>query len=184
MILYKNVDINDLRSIIKKGIVPLDECGTNWEDGNRADNRTDVVYLFSPIDPEKCNSFVNYGLALLKVEIDFAEENKILQNDANNGRYKEYIIDRVQPDQIKAIYIPECFQKRIFELDKCEKLFPNYSITWCPSEWAEWDRPFTKERFEIFANTAPLFTTCFNYLRGEDEKRHLIDISKNVIYKI
>ena len=60
MILYKNVDLIDLISIMEKGILPLDECkNNNWEDGKRADNRTDVVYLFSPTAPEVKNSFIN-----------------------------------------------------------------------------------------------------------------------------
>ena len=66
MILYKNVDLIDLISIMENGILSLDECkNNNWEEGKRADNRTDVVYLFSPAAPEVKNSFINYGLALL-----------------------------------------------------------------------------------------------------------------------
>ena len=36
MILYKNVDICDLKSIMEKGILSLDACGNNnWDDGKR-----------------------------------------------------------------------------------------------------------------------------------------------------
>ena len=44
-IYYKNVDIYDLPAILKNGLLSLDEPGNNnWQDGSRADNRTDVVY--------------------------------------------------------------------------------------------------------------------------------------------
>lgn len=67
MILYKNVDICDLESITKNGILSMDECGNNnWDEGKRAANDTSVVYLFSPIG--KQNTFPNYGAALLEVQ--------------------------------------------------------------------------------------------------------------------
>lgn len=50
MILYKNVDICDLVSIMEKGILSLDACGNNnWDDGKRGENSTSVVYLFQPL---------------------------------------------------------------------------------------------------------------------------------------
>ena len=46
MLLYKNVDICDLKSIIENGILSMDECGNNnWDEGKRAENDTSVVYL-------------------------------------------------------------------------------------------------------------------------------------------
>lgn len=48
---YKNVDIYDLPSILENGLLSMDESGNNnWQDNNRADNRTDVVYLFRPVN--------------------------------------------------------------------------------------------------------------------------------------
>lgn len=48
-IYYKNVDIYDLPSILENGLLSMDESGNNnWQDNNRVDNRTDVVYLFRP----------------------------------------------------------------------------------------------------------------------------------------
>ena len=68
MILYKNVDLIDLISIMEKGILPLDECeNNNWEDGKRADNRTDVVYLFSPTAPEVRIASLIMGLRFLRL---------------------------------------------------------------------------------------------------------------------
>ena len=53
MILYKNVDICDLKSIMEKGILSLDACGNNnWDDGKRGENSTSVVYLFQPLTKE------------------------------------------------------------------------------------------------------------------------------------
>ena len=67
MILYKNVDICDLESIMEKGILSLDACGNNnWDDGKRGENSTSVVYLFQPLTKE--NSFPEYGAALLEID--------------------------------------------------------------------------------------------------------------------
>ena len=186
MTLFKNVDIVDLRSIMEKGIIPLDECEyNNWEDGKRADNRTDVVYLFNPIDPNKKNSFINYGLALLRVDIESAQENELTPCDVHAGKYTEYITDKVKPEQIKDIYLPEFLKERIIEPDNEDKLLPNYPITWCHMDFSEWDRPFTPDRLKIFADTANLSTSQINYFRGVDEKRHMIDIDKeHIVYEI
>jgi hypothetical protein len=55
MILFKNVDICDLDSILRHDILSMDECGNdNWEDGDRANNPTDramsefclIMFLF------------------------------------------------------------------------------------------------------------------------------------------
>ena len=81
MLLYKNVDICDLKSIMENGILSMDECGNdNWDEGKRAENDTSVVYLFSPIG--KHNSFPNYGAALLEVQCE-AKENKIGKTDTH-----------------------------------------------------------------------------------------------------
>lgn len=53
-------------------------CGNdNWDDGKRAKNPTNVVYLFSPKD-RRHNSFVGYGIALLEIECEDAEQSKML----------------------------------------------------------------------------------------------------------
>lgn len=63
---YKNVDIKDLESILKKGILSMDECkNNNWDDGRRANNPTNVVYLFKP---KNRNCLVMYGLILLEIQ--------------------------------------------------------------------------------------------------------------------
>ncbi len=186
MILFKNVDINDLISITEKGIIPLDECEfNNWEDGKRADNRTDVVYLFDAIEPTKKNSFINYGLVLLKVDVDSATENELSSCDVNKGKYIEYITDRVAPEQIKDIYIPKCFKQRILTLNNEDRILPDSPITWCDITISEWNKPFTSDRLERFVKTAPLSTLQPNYLRGIDENRRMIDLNKdNVFYNI
>ena len=186
MILYKNVDLIDLISIMEKGILPLDECeNNNWEEGKRADNRTDVVYLFSPAAPEVKNSFINYGLALLEIDIESAQENELTSCDVNVGKYIEYITDKVSPEQIKAIYLPEFLKERIIERDKEKKLLPDFPVTWCKMNFSEWDKPFTPERLKIFSDTSPLSTFQFNYFRGIDERRHMIDIDKDhIVYEI
>ena len=90
MILYKNVDIKDLESILAKGILSLNVSGNNnWDDGKRADNSCDVVYLFKPLTEE--NSFCNYGITLLEIDIpdDEIKENELLGNDRYDGKYVE-----------------------------------------------------------------------------------------------
>jgi hypothetical protein len=123
-IFYKNVDICDLPSIMSKGILSMDKGGNNnWESDKRANNATDVVYLFRPTGYE--NSFVNYGVALLEVEVD-GVENEILDHDVNKGKYKEYICDCVPPENIRAIYIPEIFKDRV--------KFRHPKLKWCGME--------------------------------------------------
>ena len=68
MMLYKNVDIKDLESILQKGILSLNKSGNNnWNEDKRANNSCDVVYLFKPLTEE--NSFCQYGAALLEIDI-------------------------------------------------------------------------------------------------------------------
>ena len=46
MILYKNVDICDLSSIMQKGVLSMDECGNdNWDTGKRVQNDTSSIVL-------------------------------------------------------------------------------------------------------------------------------------------
>ena len=108
---YKNVDICDLKSILSKGILSLNRSGNdNWDSGRRVNNSRDVVYLFVPTGYE--NSFVQYGLALLEVEVD-GVENELLDGDVNKGKYIEYVCDCVPPENIRAVYIPKIFRDQV-----------------------------------------------------------------------
>ena len=112
MKLFKNVDIADLNSILAKGILSLDESeNNNWEDGNRANNPTDCVYMFNPLGEE--NSFPNYGAALLEIEINNARKVEMQKNDAYNGKYEEWVAPFVPAENIKAIYVPAIFRERL-----------------------------------------------------------------------
>ena len=127
MILYKNVDIKDLKSILHKGILSLNESGNNnWNEGKRANNSCDIVYLFKPLTEE--NSFCKYGAALLEIDIadDKVKENQLSENDVNFGKYIEYVVDKIDIDCIKAIYIPKLFEDRINLTEDVVK-----NITWC-----------------------------------------------------
>ncbi len=176
MILYKNVDICDLDSIFKKGILSMDECGNdNWDEGKRDDNDTSVVYLFDPID--EINTFPkSYGAALLEVDCD-ASETEISQKDAHQKHYKEYITKEVLPNQIKRVIIPRIFKKRIED-----ELSKKIQIRWCEIE-AEYYNEKDKrvkckdEVLRQFAKTAPIKDTgYFNYFRGTTEKNTIIDL--------
>lgn len=178
MILYKNVDISDLESIMKNGILSMDECeNDNWEDGKRSNNETSVVYLFKPTT--EINTFPNYGIALLEIECD-ATENKMTENDIHKYDYVEYVTKEVKPDQIRKIIIPNIFKERIILPESIE-------ITWCniySDECVGYDHEkdctiyekISDDRLKLFADTTPLNTTEFNYFRGVDEKRYMIDL--------
>lgn len=196
MILYKNVDLSDLERILQRGILSLDESeNDNWKNSKRASNRTDVVYLFSPLTEQ--NSFTQYGAALIECECD-GIRNDLLPNDVNNGLYKEYIIDRVCPDQIRAIYVPEMFRERVKDLS----LLVLGRITFCEMTADIYDdaiegdekdffghpisggwRRATEDELLRFAQTAPLNTWQLNYFRGEHENREVFDL-KNIVYQI
>ena len=65
--LYKNVDLCDLESILEKGFLSLNESNNqNWSNNKRSNNSNDVVYLFDP--KTKQNTFTQYGIVLLEVD--------------------------------------------------------------------------------------------------------------------
>ena len=113
MILYHNADINDLEAICRDGLVSLDVSKNDkWEEGHRAANRTDVVYLFNPTTSQ--NSFVNFGAALIVVDVDDAEKSELAENDRGRGKYYEYTVKSVSVDNIVKILIPKIFKDLIF----------------------------------------------------------------------
>lgn len=176
MLLYKNVDICDLESILENGILSIDECNNNnWDEGKRANNDTSVVYLFSPIG--KQNSFPNYGTALLEVDCDCnaVKGNEFLKNDRHRNDYKEYVTKKVLPSEIRRIIIPEVFKKYV-------KIPENTDVTWCGLRATYYNDNMKKcncnnEILEQFAKTAPLMdSTDFNFFRGVTAKRQIIDL--------
>lgn len=113
MTLYHNADINDLEAICRDGLVSLDVSKNDkWEEGHRAANRTDVVYLFNPTTSQ--NSFVNFGAALIAVDVDDAEKSELAENDRGRGKYDEYTVKSVLVDNIVKILIPKIFKDLIF----------------------------------------------------------------------
>ena len=99
--LYKIVAKEDLEKILKEGILPISKTGNNnWEGNRRADNSTEVVYLFKPLT-EQLN-FSQYGDVLLEVETT-AYKNEILPYDRNRGKYEEFITYEVKPEEIKGV---------------------------------------------------------------------------------
>ena len=101
MKLYKNVSSEDLDKILKEGILPISKTGNdNWEGNRRANNSTEVVYLFNPTTDVK--SFSQYGDVVLEVEVE-AYRNEIAPNDSNRGQYEEYIVTEVKPEEIIGV---------------------------------------------------------------------------------
>lgn len=187
MTLYHNCDYRDLTSILKDGILPMSKTGNNrWEDKKRVNNSEDVVYLFKPVG--KQNSFTQYGICLIEVDVD-ATENILDEFDCNHGKYSEYITEYVPANQIKAVYIPEAFKDRISsELDEetlakitwCEIYADNFIGTgFCEGYFTQ----LSEERLSEFARTAELKVNGFNYFRGIDDTRHMIELC-NIVYKL
>lgn len=99
--LYKVVAKEDLDKILKEGILPISKTGNdNWEGNRRADNSTEVVYLFKPLTDQL--NFTQYGDVLLEVETT-AYRNEILPGDRNRGKYEEFITYEVKPEEIKGV---------------------------------------------------------------------------------
>ena len=95
------VDKEDLEKILKEGILPISKTGNNnWEGNRRADNSTEVIYLFKPLTDQL--NFTQYGDVLLEVETT-AYSNEILPNDRNRGKYEEFITFEVKPEEIKGV---------------------------------------------------------------------------------
>ena len=99
--LYKVVAKEDLDKILKEGILPISKTGNNnWEGNRRADNSTEVVYLFKPLTDQL--NFTQYGDVLLEVETT-AYRNEILSGDRNRGKYEEFIAYEVKAEEIKGV---------------------------------------------------------------------------------
>ena len=99
--LYKVVAKEDLKKILKEGILPISKTGNdNWEGNRRADNSKEVVYLFKPLTDQL--NFTQYGDVLLEVETT-AYRNEIAPNDVNVGKYEEFITFEVKPEEIKGV---------------------------------------------------------------------------------
>ena len=177
MILYKNVDIKDLESILTEGILSLNVSeNNNWDEGKRADNSCNVVYLFKQLTEE--NSFCNYGAALLEIDIpdDEIKENQLLENERYNGKYVEYIADKVDVSCIKSIYIPKLFKNRVvLPIEIMSR------ITWCDIKANHYGDDGKEncpiEVLEQFAKTAKIMdASSFNFFRGTSENREIIDL--------
>jgi len=199
MKLFKNVNICDIESILSNGLLSLDECGNNhWESGKRVANPTDVVYLAAPLT--QFNSFVNYGAALVEVSVpdERVRETQIADNDVNKGKYREFVTDRITPDDIVAIYIPEEFKQYV---NISESVIGR--ITWCKmsAQYVSGTKGTGKffigieeletvysdcssEMIERFSATAELnCSSDFNYFRGVNADGSMLDIY-NVSYDI
>lgn len=173
----------------------MDECGNNkWDEGNRADNATDVVYLFLPLDENKQNSFPKYGVALVEVEVDNAVENELSKFDSNKGKYKEYVVKKVPTEKIVAVYIPKIFKERMRTEINDDR------VTWCDISLDEYDwyeptdfeimfgekiavggihhyKKISPENLDIFAKTANFESTVsFNFFRGINPDHTVIDV--------
>lgn len=179
MTLYKNVDLEDLKSIMKKGILPISKTGNNWGAGKRAPNSTEVVYLFSATG--EYNSFPQYGLALLEVEVD-ANENEFFEGDVNEGKYSEYTTTEVNPEQIKNIYIPSMYENR----EDLEQFISGLNVTFVDIEGTVTvgteTVEITEEMKTMFGQRTSVNTADYNFLFCWDDNKKMNSI-ENVNYK-
>lgn len=167
----------DLESILSKGILSLNESGNNnWDDGKRANNSSNVVYLFKPL--KKQNSFCQYGAALVEVCVpdENVKENALSDNDVNKGKYVEYVMEKVNAELISAIYIPVIFKSALDLSKETES-----RITWCGMKANYYGNGGREECpvevLEQFAKTAEIMDSGeFNFFRGKNEKREMIDL--------
>lgn len=181
MKLYKNVDIEDLEKILAEGILPISVTGNdNWAEGKRTDNSKDKVFLFE--EKRHGDSFVGYGLALIEVEVQEAELSEFTTYDVWQDFYTEYVVDRVKPEEIKAVYLPNIFdygnsiEDKKIQLVDVEFDYYNYKS-------GEYEAA-SKDIKEMFSKTARLSTYEFNYLRGKSSKGRIVDSVKCWRYKI
>lgn len=207
MKLYHNCDIIDLEKILKEGLLPLNKTNNNkWENGKRAFNAKDCVYLFSP--KGRVNSFpASYGIVLLEVETE-ANEVEMTRNDVHFNDYKEYTTSEVTPSEIKKIYAPKIFRKKIkkiiseevfkkikfvemratyYDEEICKKicklneeLAEKYGVF--NVKTIEAPRvPAPKEIIKKFGETASI-AIGFNFFRGEENNK-MIDLY-DIVYEI
>lgn len=165
MILYKNVDICDLDSILEHGILSADIVGNNWIYGKRANNPTDVVYLFDPKEKNRC--FPEYGAALLVCDIKNAKQTVIPDGDRHGFEYTEYVTDMVPVEHIRKILIPELFREKISLSAALDE-----KIIWCNMEAKTYSDDGEKiiadnETLKIFAASAKIVSSNqYMYFRG------------------
>lgn len=174
--LYKNVDVCDLESIMEKGILSLDESGNdNWVSEKRVDNPTDCIYLFQPIE-DKPNAFPNYGAALLEVDVEDAKKSEFDSLDTHKEDYIEYTVEKVEPEHIKRILIPAAFKERLNLPASVEN-----AVEWCGFSAEVYGdnglEPADEHTMELFKNTAPIENSTYDYFfRGLNEKGWLFEL--------
>ena len=135
-----------------------------------------LLGFFNPLTDE--NSFCKYGVALLQVDLpeEKVKKNQMDELDVHNGRYIEYIVDKVPTEYITGIYIPRIFKERINLPTKIMS-----KIIWCEMK-ANYFRDNDKEDctnklLEQFAKTAEIVDSSeCNFFRGLTEKRTMIDL--------
>lgn len=156
MKLFKNVGLQELKDILKNGILPISITGNdNWEEGKRSNNSREVVYLFSP--KNEYNTFMQYGLVLLEVETENAVKTKFMENDTNKDFYDEFVKNEVKVEEIKKIYIPKIFKKQIDKTVFLKDL--ENKIIWV-------DLKYLPDNFKDYENTVNV-SDLYNYLRGK-----------------
>ena len=192
MKLFHNADINDLNSIVKEGLLPMSIThNNNWSSYKRSDNSRDVVYLFNPTGRQ--NSFIQYGAALIEVDVNSATKSEMFERDVNKGKYEEYIIDRVPADKIGKIYIPRIFKDKVMNPGPIFNA-PNEDVlskvVWCDIDGeymgADVDdfTPMNDDVKNILQNTAGAFVINDLYFRGCDPRTRSVICVYNIIYHI
>ena len=182
MKLYKNVDICDLESILTQGLISIDAgAPNNWEAGQRSNNSTSVVYLFNPISD--LNTFIQYGAVLLEVEVEDAIMSEFAPRDVNDGLYEEYVVEKVEPQQITSISIPKLLKSKASNYLSEDTMS---RVNWVDIEANTYVGKTTEQLEKVKASQEQLIqwaqtiesisTLGFNYFRGMHTDGTILDL--------
>ena len=97
-------EAKDLASIERLGLIPLSCQGrpSQWENGNRANNSINVVYLANNFTNCNMSQYGQYRLTV-RVKASDISYSPMAVTDSNLFKYDEYTINEVSPRQIVNI---------------------------------------------------------------------------------
>lgn len=148
----------------------------NMDICNLNDLYQDSIY-FKPLKEQ--NSLIQYGAALIEYKIPA----KYIEESIQKENYIEYILkEDIEPEFIKAIYIPEIFESRITVRNYVYK-----KIKWCQikgfCDYESGTYECSKDRMCRLGKTAALNSYEKNYFKGKNKDKTEIELH-DIIYII
>ena len=180
MTLYKNVDLEDLKSIMKKGILPISKTGNNWGAGKRAPNSTDVSL---PLCRHWRSTILSRNTVWLfsksKSKLPKTNSSKATSTKASTANTPQ---PKFKPEQIKNIYIPSMYENR----EDLEQFISGLNVTFVEIEGTVTvgteTNEITEETKTMFAQRTSINTADYNFLFCWDDNKKMNSI-ENVNYK-